>query len=150
MALYNDKAVTLPCAKPIKTRADYEAALAEIERLWGSEENTSKGDRLDVLITLVEACEREHYPIDPPETIEAIKFHMDQMGLTRKDLEPFIGSRARVSEVLNKKRDLSLNMSRRLHEGFKIHFAEPSRKGYLTPLVVSSADRRSQREKSLE
>lgn len=106
--------------RPIKTEADYEEALAEIEKLWGAEENTPKGDRLDVLITLVEAFEREHHPIDPPDPVEAIKFRMDQMGLTRRDLEPFIGSRARVSEVLNRKRKLSLAMIRRLHEGLNI------------------------------
>lgn len=106
--------------KPIKTETDYEAALAEVEKLWGAKENTPKGDRLDVLIALVEAYEREHHPLDPPEPIEAIKFRMDQMGLTRKDLEPFIGSRARVAEVLNGKRNLSLNMIRRLHEHLHI------------------------------
>ncbi len=106
--------------KPIKTEADYEAALAEIERLWGAKENTPKGDKLDVLVILVEAYEQAHFPIDPPDPIAAIKFWMDQMGLTRKDLEPFIGSRARVSEVLNGKRDLSLNMIRRLHSGLNI------------------------------
>ena len=106
--------------KPIKTEADYEAALAEIEKLWGAKENTPKGDRLDVQITLVEAYERAHHRIDPPDPIAAIKFRMEQMGLTRQDLEPFIGSRARVSEVLNGKRDLSLNMIRRLHDGLNI------------------------------
>lgn len=106
--------------RPIKTERDYEEALAEVEKLWGAAENTPRGDRLDVLITLVEAYEREHHRIDPPDPIEAIEFRMDQMGLSRKDLEPFIGSRARVSEVLNRKRDLSLGMIRRLHEGLDI------------------------------
>lgn len=106
--------------KPIKTEADYETALAEIEKLWGAKESSPKGDRLDVLITLVEAYEREHHAIDPPDPIEAIRFRMDQMDLTRKDLEPLIGSRARVSEVLNGKRDLSLSMIRRLHKALKI------------------------------
>ena len=106
--------------KPIKTERDYKAALAEIEKLWGAKQNTPKGDRLDVLITLVDAYEREHHPIDPPDPIEAIKFRMDQMDLTRKDLEPYIGSRARVSEVLSRKRNLSLTMIRRLHEGLHI------------------------------
>lgn len=106
--------------KPIKTESDYDDALAEVEKLWGAKENTPKGDRLDVLITLVEAYEAVHHPIDPPDPIAAIQFRMDQMGLTRKELEPFIGSRARVSEVLNGKRDLSLNMIRRLHAELNI------------------------------
>ena len=74
------------------------------------------GDRLDVLATLIDAYESEHEPIDPPDPIEAIKFRMEQQGLTRRDLEPIIGSRARVAEVLNRRRDLSIAMIRRLHE----------------------------------
>ena len=85
--------------RPIRTKADYEAALAEVERLWGAKAGTAKGDRLDVLATLIEAYEAEHYPMDPPDPIEAIKFRMEQMGLTRKDLEPLIGTRTRVAEV---------------------------------------------------
>ena len=85
--------------KPIKTESDYEKSLLEVERLWGAEPNTSKGDKLDVLITLVEAYERDHYPISPPDPVEAIKFRMDQLGLTRKDLEAYLGSRGRVSVV---------------------------------------------------
>jgi len=91
--------------KPIKNRDDYEATLATIEKLWGAEPDTPKGDKLDVLITLVEAYERENYPIDPPDPIEAIKFRMEQLNLSRKDLESYIGSRGRVSEILNRKRD---------------------------------------------
>ena len=106
--------------KPIKTEVLYEEALAEIERLWGAKANTPKGDRLDVLITLVDAYERAHHPIDRPDHVEAIGFRMEQMGLTRKDLEPFIGSRARVSEVLNRKRSLSIDMIRRLNQGLHI------------------------------
>lgn len=106
--------------KPIKTETDYDTALAEIDKLWAAEPGTPKGDTLDILITLVEAYEREHYPISLPDPIEAIKFRMEQSGLTRKDLEPYIGSRARVSEVLNHKRDLSLNMIRQLHTHLQI------------------------------
>jgi HTH-type transcriptional regulator/antitoxin HigA len=101
--------------RPIKTEADYERALGEIERLWGAAANTPKGDKLDILLTLVEAYEQAHYPIDPPDPVEAIKFRMEQMGLTRKDLEPYLGKRGRVAEVLNRQRRLSLNMIRRLH-----------------------------------
>ena len=102
--------------KPIRTDADYELGLAEIERLWGAMAGTPEGDRLDVLATLIDAYETEHHPIDPPDPIEAIKFRMDQQGLTRRDLEAILGTRARVAEVLNRKRDLSIGMIRRLHE----------------------------------
>jgi HTH-type transcriptional regulator/antitoxin HigA len=102
--------------KPIRTAADHRRALAELERLWGARSGTPEGDRLDVLATLIDAYETEHEPIDPPDPIEAIKFRMEQQGLTRKDLEPLIGSRARVAEVLNRKRNLSITMIRRLHE----------------------------------
>ena len=101
--------------RPIKTEADYERALADIERLWGAAENTPEGDTLDILLTLVEAYEKDYYPIDPPEPVEAIKFRMEQMELSRKDLEPYIGARGRVAEVLNRQRKLSLTMIRRLH-----------------------------------
>jgi HTH-type transcriptional regulator / antitoxin HigA len=102
--------------KPIRSKADYERALAELERLWGAKGGTPSGDRLDVLATLIDAYEAEHYPMDPPDPIEAIKFRMEQRGLTRKDLEPLIGTRTRVAEVLNRKRNLSIDMIRRLHE----------------------------------
>ena len=102
--------------KPIRSEADYEHALAEVERLWGSKSGTSNGDRLDVLATLIEAYEERHYPIDVPDPVEAIKFRMEQQGLTRKDLEPLIGTRTRISEVLNGKRALSIAMIRRLVE----------------------------------
>lgn len=101
--------------KPIRTKKDYEAALAEVERLWGAKSGTPKGDRLDVLATLIEAYEAKHYPMDPPDPIEAILFRMEQQGLTRKDLEPMIGARNRVAEVLNRKRSLSIEMIRQLH-----------------------------------
>lgn len=105
---------------PIKTEQDYDAALAEVERLMDAEPDTPEGDRLDILATLIEAYEVRHHAIDLPDPIEAIKFRMEQMGVSRKELEPFIGSRARVAEVLNHKRQLSLEMIRRLHEGLKI------------------------------
>lgn len=102
--------------KPIKTKADYEASLAEVERLWGARNGTPEGDRLDILATLIDAYESQHYPIDPPDPIEAIKFRMEQQGLTRKDLAGILGSRTRVAEVLNRRRGLSISMIRRLHE----------------------------------
>jgi len=102
--------------EPIRTETDYEAALAEIERLWGARSGTPEGNRLDILATLVDAYENEHYPMDPPDPIEAIKFRMEQQGLTRKDLERIFGSRTRVAEVLNRRRSLSINMIRRLHK----------------------------------
>ena len=98
--------------KPIRTEADYEAALAEVERLWGAPVASPEGDRLDVLATLIDAYESEHYPMDPPDPIEAIKFRMEQKGLTRRDLEQIIGTRTRIAEVLNRKRGLSIAMIR--------------------------------------
>jgi len=102
--------------KPIRSEADYDAALREVERLWGAPSGTPEGDRLDVLATLIDAYEDEHDPIDPPDPIEAIKFRMEQQGLTRKDLEGIIGTRTRVAEILNRRRGLSIAMIRRLHE----------------------------------
>ena len=102
--------------KPIRTKADYKNALAELERFWGAKSGTPKGDRLDVLATLIEAYETRHYPMDPPDPIEAIRFRMEQQGLTRKDLEPLLGTRARVAEIMNRRRSLSIDMIRRLHE----------------------------------
>jgi HTH-type transcriptional regulator/antitoxin HigA len=101
--------------KPIRSEEDYDKALAEVERLWGAKLGTPDGDRLDILVTLIEAYEDKHYPMDPPDPIEAIKFRMEHQGLTRKDLEPLIGTRTRVAEVLNRKRNLSIGMIRRLH-----------------------------------
>jgi len=106
----------MAAVKPIRTEADYEAALAEVERLWGAKAGTPRGDRLDVLATLIDAYENEHYPMDPPDPIEAIKFRMEQQGLSRRDLEGIIGTRTRIAEVLNRRRSLSINMIRRLHE----------------------------------
>jgi HTH-type transcriptional regulator / antitoxin HigA len=118
--------------RPIRTNRDYEAALKEVERLWGAKAGTAEGDQLDVLATLIDAYEAEHYPIDPPDPIEAIKFRMEQQGLSRRDLEEIIGTRTRIAEVLNRKRGLSIAMIRRLHERLGISaevLIRPSRKG---------------------
>lgn len=106
--------------KPIKSESDYEAALQEIERLFESEPGTAEGDRLEVLVTLVEAYEDEHYAIPAPDPIETIFYFMESRGLERVDLEPYIGSRARVSEILNRKRPLTLAMIQRLNAGLGI------------------------------
>lgn len=106
--------------KPIRSEEDYEAALVEVERLWGAKLGTPRGDRLDVLATLIDAYESEHHPIDPPDPIEAIKFRMVQQNLTRKDLEGIFGTRTRVAEVLNRRRGLSISLIRRLHEDLGI------------------------------
>ena len=102
--------------KPIRTRRDYESAMKAVERLWGAPAGTPDGDRLDVLATLIDAYEAEHYRMDPPDPIEAIKFRMEQKGLTRKDLAKILGTRTRVSEVLNRRRNLSIGMIRQLHK----------------------------------
>ena len=102
--------------RPIRTEADYEKALSEIATLWGAKANTPEGDRLDVLATLIDAYEGQRDPMDPPDPIEAIQFRMEQQGLSRKDLEPMIGTRARVAEVMNRRRSLSIDMIRRLHD----------------------------------
>lgn len=105
---------------PIKTQRDYRRALKEIEGLMSARRGTPEGDRLDVLVTLVEAWEAKHYPLDLPDPVEAIKYHMDQDGLAPRDLIPFIGSRNRVYEILNRKRPLTLKMIWQLHEGLGI------------------------------
>ncbi len=102
--------------RPIRSKKDYEAALKEVERLWGAKLGTAEGDRLDVLATLIDVYEATHYAMDPPDPVEAIKFRMEQQGLTRKDLEPLIGTRTRVAEILNRRRSLSIEMIRRLHK----------------------------------
>lgn len=106
--------------KPIHTEADYEAALQEIDRLWDAPAGTTDGDKLDILATLVEVYEEKHHPILPPDPVEAILHYMESQSLARHDLEPYLGSRARVSEVLNRKRPLSLNMIRKLQAGLGI------------------------------
>lgn len=101
--------------KPIRTDTDYRTALKEVEMLMTAEPNTSEGDKLDILVTLIEAYEQKHFPLDLPDPVEAIKFEMEQKGLTVKDLEPMIGKSNRVYEVLNRKRSLTLRMIQRLH-----------------------------------
>ena len=105
---------------PIKTKQDHLRALKEIENLMAASHNSPEGDRLDVLVTLVEAWETKHYPLDLPDPVAAIRYHMEQNGLAPKDLVPYIGGRGRVSEVLSRKRGLSLKMIWRLHRGLGI------------------------------
>ncbi|WP_292995215.1 transcriptional regulator [Nitrosomonas sp.] len=102
--------------KPIRTDTDYLAALKEVESLMMAEPNTPEGEKLDVLVTLIEAFERKQFPLDLPDPVEAIKFEMEQKGLTVKDLEPMIGKSNRVYEVLNRKRSLTLKMIWKLHQ----------------------------------
>jgi HTH-type transcriptional regulator/antitoxin HigA len=106
--------------RPVKTKADHRAALKAIEKLMHARPGTADGDRLDVLTTLVERYEAQVETIEPPDPIDALHYHMESRGLTRRDLEPFIGSRARVAEVLNRRRGLTIDMIRRLHEGLGI------------------------------
>ncbi len=106
--------------KPIKTEADYDETLKKIEALFDAEPGTPAGDHLDLLVTLVEAYEKAHYDLPPPDPIDAIEYHMERLGLSRRDLEPYLGSRARVSEILNRKRPLSLRMIRNLEAGLNI------------------------------
>ena len=102
--------------KPIRTEADHEAALREIERLWGADEGSLEGERLEVMTTLVDAYEQAHFPMDAPDPIEAIKFRLEQQGGDKKALIGVIGNRTRVYEVLRRDRPLSLAMIRRLHK----------------------------------
>ncbi len=106
--------------RPIRTEKDHEAAVQRIGELISAAPGTPEADELDMLATLVDAYEANHYPMDDPDPIAAIEFRMEQLGLTRKDLEPMIGSRARVSEVLNRKRRLTLEMIRKLKSGLGI------------------------------
>lgn len=106
--------------QPIRTRADHRQALAEVERLWNAPPGSAAADRLEVLTTLIAAYEAAHEPVAPPDPIDAVLFRMEQMGLSRKELEPYLGPRSRVSEVLSRRRPLSLAMIRRLHEGLGI------------------------------
>jgi HTH-type transcriptional regulator/antitoxin HigA len=106
--------------RPIRTKREYQAALKEIEALWNTREGTPAADRLEVLVLLIEAYEREHYPIDAPDPIDFLLHVMEARELTRKDLEKYIGSRARVAEVLNRVRPLTLDMIRRLASGLKL------------------------------
>lgn len=104
----------------IKTKADHRAALKEIERLMDATAGTPAGDRLEILTTLIDHYESQHEPIEPPDPIDALLYHMETRGLTRGDLEPFLGSRARVAEVLNRRRPLTIEMIRKLHAGLGI------------------------------
>jgi HTH-type transcriptional regulator/antitoxin HigA len=106
--------------KPIKTDKDYKAALARIEGLWDAEINTSKGDELSILAILVENYESEKFKVLPPDPIEAIKFRMEQTGLKKTDLARFLGGRNRSTEILNRKRGLSIRMMRVLHKKLNI------------------------------
>ena len=106
--------------RPIRDDKDYESALAEIERLFDAQPGTPQGDRLEVLSILVEAYEDRHYPVPLPDPIEAIQYHMESRGLSRRDLEPYIGTRARVSEILNRRWSLTLRMIHRLQAGLGI------------------------------
>jgi len=120
--------------KPIKTETDYTEALQAVENLMDAKKDTPEGDSLDVLVTLIEAYEEKHHPVLPPEPVEAIIHQMESQGLSRKDLIPFFGSRARVSEILNKKRSLSINMIRKLQKGLGIS-AEILIKPYKTQTI---------------
>lgn len=102
--------------KPIHSDEDYEAALQEIDRLWDAAEGTSESDTLEILVTLVEAYERGRYELPPPDPIQAIEYLMESRGWTRKELEPAIGSRGRVSEIMNRKRPLTIGMIRKLEQ----------------------------------
>ncbi|MEW6194200.1 MAG: helix-turn-helix domain-containing protein [Bacteroidota bacterium] len=106
--------------KPIKTKKDYEATLEKIELLFDSKPNTPNGDLLDVLVTLVEAYEQKHFPIGPPDPIEAIKFRMEQLGIKQSDLAAAMGGKNRVSEILSGKRELTVKMMRELHKKFNV------------------------------
>ena len=106
--------------RPIKNEKDYNDSIRRIEELWGSKKDTQRGDELDLLVTLVESYEMKHYPIAPPDPVDAIKFRMEQMGMTRADMVKYLGSQSRVSEVLNGKRKLTLGMVKSLYKGLKI------------------------------
>jgi HTH-type transcriptional regulator/antitoxin HigA len=101
--------------KPIHTEADYQDAMSALGELWGAPEGTPESDQLDILATLIEKYEEQHFPMDLPDPIDAILFRMEQQGLTRKDLEPILGPRNRVSEILNRRRPLSIDMIRALN-----------------------------------
>ncbi len=106
--------------KPIKTEKDYNMSIKRIEELWRAKRDTPEGDELDLICTLVESYEMKHYPIAPPDPIDAIKFRMEQMGMTKADMVKYLGSQSRVSEILNGKRKLTLKMVKSLYKGLKI------------------------------
>jgi len=108
--------------KVIKTEEEYDAAIKRLEEIFHAEENTQEGDEAELLTVLIEKYEDEHFPIDAPDPVEAIKFRMEQMGMTKKDLAKIIGYSSRVSEVLNRKRKLSLRMIRNIHKKLNIPY----------------------------
>ena len=108
--------------KPIKNEASYQEAIERIEELWGAAPDTPAGDELEILMVLVEAYENKHYPIPPSDPVNAILFQMDQLGVDRKKLQEFLGPRSRVSDVLNRKRGLSVPQIKRLHKGMGIPY----------------------------
>ncbi len=106
--------------KPIRSKKDYQAALAEVERLWDAPAKSAAGNRIDVLTMLVERSERQHFPITDPDPIEFLVHFMESRGMTRKDIEAFIGPRGRVADILNRTRPLTLEMIRRLADGLQL------------------------------
>jgi HTH-type transcriptional regulator/antitoxin HigA len=130
--------------KPIRTKANYRSALKVVESLMTAKANTPEGDRLDVLTTLVEAYERTHFPMDLPDAVEAIKFRMEQSGLTVKDLEPVIGRKNRVYEILSRRRLLTLRMIEGLHTKFGIPAESLLKQG--AERSPNSTERHSKRE----
>jgi HTH-type transcriptional regulator/antitoxin HigA len=106
--------------KPIKTENDYFKSLSRVEELWGSQRDTPEGDEFDLLVTIIEAYEMKLFPIAPPDPIDAILFRMEQMGMTKSDMAKYLGSQSRVSEVLSRKRKLTLKMVKSLYKGLKI------------------------------
>lgn len=108
--------------KPIRNDDDLQAAFRHLEGVFQAEEGTAEADEMEILVALIEAYENKHYPISPADPVDAIKFRMDQQGLTPRDLEPYIGPSGRVSEILNRKRPLSLRMIKRLHDGLRIPY----------------------------
>lgn len=116
--------MTMISVKPIHNDADLEQALARIDELWGAKIGTPQGDELDILLLLVERYEDIHYPMPDNDAINAIKFQMEQQNLKQKDLIPYIGSASKVSEILNRKRPLSLSMIKQLHKGLNIPYEQ--------------------------
>jgi HTH-type transcriptional regulator/antitoxin HigA len=106
--------------KLIKTEQDYQLALQRLEDIFDAEQNTQEGDELEVLSLLIDTYEKEHFPIDAPDPIEAVKFRMEQLGIKQKDLAEVLGFKSRVSEIMNKKRKLTLEMIRNLHKRLNI------------------------------
>ena len=106
--------------RPIKTEQDYNDSINRIEYLWGAKKDTTEGDELDLLVTIVESYEMKHFPISPPDPVDAIQFRMEQMGMTKSDLAKYLGSQSRVSEVLGRKRKLTLKMVKSLYKELKI------------------------------